>query len=434
MNDSHLGNSLFGRDDGDNPAGARPEGEEVPAERHRLPAERPPATRAAARRRAEARAEHDAEMAYVDERGGGDDDYDDRPARSRRPWIPLLLALALVVGGGFVAVRTLGVGMPSLGFGSSQAGGDYEGEGSGQVDVKVEQGDSGSAIGARLQEAGVVKSGSTFAQVFATNPDASKIQPGTYRLRKEMSSSSALTLMLTPGSRTGQAVTIPEGLWASEIYARLAKATNTPIGDYTEVDPKQLGLPPGANNRVEGYLFPSTYEFDPKTSATDQLKRMVAEFKRQVRPLGIRADNLNRVMTVASIVQGESRAGADGPKVARVVENRLKPGGETAGRLQMDSTVHYAIKKRGTVTTTAQQRETDSPYNTYRNQGLPPGPINNPGVAAIKAAAAPAEGNWLYFVTVNQETGETKFAETKPEHDKNVREFRTWCRDNPGKC
>jgi UPF0755 protein len=100
----------------------------------------------------------------------------------------------------------------------------------------------------------------------------------------------------------------------------------------------------------------------------------------------------------------------------------------------MDSTVHYAAQQRGKAGTTDAQRASNSPYNTYKVQGLPPGPIGNPGAASIEAAANPAKGDWVFFVTVDPSTGETKFATTQAEHDRYVQEFNAWCSANPGKC
>jgi UPF0755 protein len=118
------------------------------------------------------------------------------------------------------------------------------------------------------------------------------------------------------------------------------------------------------------------------------------------------------LMTIASLVQAEGR-GSDMPKIARVIYNRLDgPGdkGGTNGLLQIDATVNYALHRKGVVAvTTAETQDTQSPYNTYLNPGLPPGPIDAPGDAAIKAAAKPATGPWYYYVTVNLRTGETKF-------------------------
>ena len=100
----------------------------------------------------------------------------------------------------------------------------------------------------------------------------------------------------------------------------------------------------------------------------------------------------------------------------------------------MDSTVHFVAQERGRAGTTDAQRDSDSPYNTYKVQGLPPGPIDSPGTASIEAAANPEKGDWFFFVTVDPSTGETKFAETQGEHDRNVQEFQAWCRANAGKC
>ena len=130
------------------------------------------------------------------------------------------------------------------------------------------------------------------------------------------------------------------------------------------------------------------------------------------------------VLTVASILEYEAKKDEDYPKVARVLYNRLK-----ANRaLQLDSTVSYVSKRKGDVFTTAEERADPSEYNTYKHPGLPPGPIGSPGEKTIEAALNPAEGNWLYFVAVNLETGETVFSETKEEHEKAVGQLREYCR------
>ncbi|MDF8264171.1 endolytic transglycosylase MltG [Luteipulveratus flavus] len=425
MNEPHLSDSIFGGDGDETVVGAAGSGSGDDAS-YQPGGYAAPASRREARENADRQAVQAPEDSWVE--------YGDPPRRRRRPWLPLLLALVLVGAGGFVAFKALGPSLPSWGGGGSQtAGADYTGTGSGSAVITVRRGDTGSQIGAALEKAGVVKSGNRFAQAFAAEPQAARLQPGSYTLRRQMSSSAALQLMLDPSARKG-GVTIPEGLWATEIYARLSKATGTPLADYSAVDAAALDLPEGANGRVEGYLFPSTYLFADGATATDQLRTMVAEFKRRTASLNIPADQVSRVMTIASIVQAESKLGQDGPKVARVIENRLKPNPATNGRLQMDSTIHYLHKKRGTVTTSDKERDSTSPYNTYKHAGLPPAPVDNPGIEAIKAAQSPAPGSWLYFVTVNQQTGETRFSSTLAEHNKNVALFRAWCKANPGRC
>ena len=257
------------------------------------------------------------------------------------------------------------------------------------------------------------------------------IQPGEYEMRKEMKAADALAVLLDPANRKVAMVTIPEGMWASDVYATLSKATGHPVSDYEAAakDPAALGLPTSAKGNVEGYLFPASYEFSSKNSAAEQLRVMVGKAVSQLARLGVNGEQAQRVMTVASIVEAEGRNPEDGPKIARVIENRLA----AKTRLQLDSTVSYVTRTR-TVTTTDAQRATPSPWNTYLVDGLPPGPIDNPGTAAIQAAVAPAPGPWLYFVAVNPATGETKFATTADEHAGNVAQFQAWCKANPGQC
>ena len=139
----------------------------------------------------------------------------------------------------------------------------------------------------------------------------------------------------------------------------------------------------------------------------------------------------DRVRSLAGAGPGEAEARtlADREKVARVLLNRIAD----RDYLQLDSTVSYAAQRRS-VTTTDAERASTSPYNTYTHRGMPPGPIANPGLVSIQAALTPATGTWRYFVAVNPETGETKFANTFAEHEKNVALFQAWCRAHPGKC
>lgn len=338
----------------------------------------------------------------------------------------LILAAALIVGGVLYAFGSLRSLVPS--FESD----DYPGPGHGRVEVRIDEGASGSVIGEQLEKKGVVKTASAFTSVATAQPqEAASIQPGTYAMKLEMSAADAFDRLLQPKARIDSGVTISEGLWRSEIYQKLSKATHVPVAEYEQAEKSpKLKLPKEAEGDVEGWLFPSTYDFNSKAPAVDQLNRMIEQTVSHLKEAKVPRSKWERTLTVASIVEGESGA-ADRGKVARVIENRLAdPTGPTRGMLQMDSTIHYILQKRGTVTTSDKERKSESPYNTYTNPGLPPGPINNPGAAAIEAAANPTPGKWLYFVTVDPKTGETKFAETKAEHEKNVQEF---CR-NTGKC
>jgi UPF0755 protein len=199
--------------------------------------------------------------------------------------------------------------------------------------------------------------------------------------------------------------------------------------------PKALQLPKYAKQRPEGFLFPETYELTAESTATSTLKQMVDQYKAVTREIEFEADakKLKRtpyeVLIVASIVEREVRREEDRAKVARVIYNRL----DKDRKLELDSTVTYAERLK-TTTTTREDRKSKSKYNTYRYKGLPPGPISAPGKAALEAAANPEKGKWLYFVTVNLDTGETRFADTEEAHEKNVAAFQAWCQANTGRC
>lgn len=351
--------------------------------------------------------------------------------------LTLLLAVVLVGAATATAFVFLKPIVSSLTGGSTEAE-DFPGPGEGEVQVTVKQGDSGESIATALKAAGVVKTRTAYLDASAADPEQSaRIQAGTYTLRKGMKASDAFGMLTDPGNRTVARATIPEGLWVNEIFARLSKATGVPVAQYQAAakNPAALGLPESANGRLDGYLFPSSYEFDEKVPAATQLKQMVAMTVAELEKAGVQPNDYNRILTIASIIEGEVNGDADRAKVARVIQNRLEdPNGPTVGLLQMDSTVHYIEQERGRAGTSNEARNSDSPYNTYKVKGLPPGPINSPGAASIEAAANPADGPWFYFVAVNPTTGETKFAVTQAEHDANVREFNEWCSANKDKC
>jgi UPF0755 protein len=347
--------------------------------------------------------------------------------RRRRRWIAILVALALVVAGGVVAVQAIRPIVDSI---THRAPDDYAGEGTGQVSIVIKPGESGSQIANTLQRAGVIKSVDSFNDEAAAEPEFASIAPGTYQLKKHMSAKSALTLLLDPSSRAVTKVTLPEGMWKCEIFAKLSKQTGVPLSDYKKVTPVSAGLPKQAKGNFEGYLFPATYSFSPGTPATQQVRTMVTKAVSELKELDIQPADYQRTLTIASIVEGEAKAKTDRPKVARVILNRVQAG----MKLQMDSTVHYIAQRRGAAGTSDKERNSKSRYNTYRYKGLPPGPINNPGAASIEAAAHPAKGKWLYFVAVNPVTGETRFAETYAEQQHNEELFHQWCRAHKSQC
>ena len=358
-----------------------------------------------------------------------------RPRRSKRRWVVPLLALVLLGGAAYAAWSVLQPMVSGL-FGASSSN-DFAGPGEGSVQVVVEPGETGEDIATTLKDAGVVKTRTAYLDAATADPQAAAaIQPGAYEMLKGMRARDAFEILTDPANRAARGTTIREGLWASETFAALSKSPGVPVEEYEKAaaDAEGIGLPPQAEGNVEGWLFPSTYEFTKSTSATEQLRQMVAQTVRVLEEAGIPEDDWQRTLTIASIVEGEVNGDADRAKVARVIINRLDDGPPNFGLLQMDSTVHFVARERGKAGTTDAQRAVASPYNTYKVKGLPPGPIGNPGAASIEAAVNPADGNWHFFVTVDPSTGETKFADTQAEHDVNVREFQAWCSANPGKC
>ncbi|MFJ9627139.1 endolytic transglycosylase MltG [Streptomyces sp. NPDC091280] len=225
------------------------------------------------------------------------------------------------------------------------------------------------------------------------------------------------------GDTRPTSLVIPEGWRSGQIYEAVDKALALPAGTTKRSIPKAgLKLPSDAEGNPEGYLFPATYPLKEKATPESLLSFMVntASQKFNGAPVAAGAQrnamNVYQAVTIASIVQAEAASKADMGKVARVIFNRLERGMP----LQMDSTINYALN-RATLRTTASDTRVDSPYNSYQRMGLPPTPIDNPGEDAMRAAINPPPGDWLYFVTVKP--GDTRFAATYEEHQRNVAEF-----------
>jgi UPF0755 protein len=267
-----------------------------------------------------------------------------------------------------------------------------------------------------------VRSAAAFNEAAVANPESRKIQPGTYTLRKQMKASTALTLLLDPKSRLLARVVVPEGSSVAQVLAAITKGTGIKAADLQAAvaKPAALGLPAYANGKVEGFLFPATYDVEPGTTAAQLLKTMVARYKQSAASLGLeqRARALGHtpyeVLIVASLIEREVRFDDELPKVAQVVYNRLDQG----ERLDIDASVLYGLG-RTSGSLTQSELDRDTPYNLRKIRGLPPTPIASPGEKTLKAALNPTGGDILFYVLSTKE-GRSTFSTTLAEHNRAV--------------
>ena len=343
--------------------------------------------------------------------------------KRRRSWLVLLVAFGMLGGAGYGAYAAI---MPMVR--AAMEPNDFTGAGSGKVPVVVPEGASGTTIGRVLDKAGVVKTVAAFVDAFKANPDSGAVQPGTYNLKERMSADEALAALLDPANRVERKVTIAEGKRLAEIVELLAVGTGLQKVDLqTELKkPAGLGLPAEAGGNLEGWLFPATYTVAPTTTAHDLLASMIARTVAELTGLKVPQNRWKPVIVEASLVQAEAGTFEDMPKIARVFANRFR----IKRPLELDTTVHYA-KNSFKIKTTYADTRFPSPYNTYLHPGLPPGAICSPGAQAIRAVLAPAAGTWIYFTTVDPDTGETKFATTLAEKAAMDAEFRAWQKLHP---
>lgn len=340
----------------------------------------------------------------------------------KRRVIALAVVLALIAGTGTIAYLNRSAIRNAF---EQIQGNDYVGSGKGEAVIEIAAGETGEDVARALVEAGVVKNfRTTYKLILEQNPT---FFPGTYKLKLEMSSLAALAALADPQNTVVNRVTIKEGLRISNVFKVLSEATGIDQSDFVEAakNLSAFDLPEEAPS-LEGYLFPATYNFSPKADALSILKTMRMRMKQELESFGVSVDETHRILTLASLVQREVRVEEDFYKASRTFINRLNVG----MKLQSDASVSYALDG-DTTSTSAQDRANDNPYNTYFYEGLPVGPIGAPGRVAIDAALNPADGEWLYFCTINLETGETVFSETYAQHQKAVALWRAWMKENP---
>ncbi len=365
----------------------------------------------------------------------------DRPTRKGRPkrrkgegflGIPNILAtfvwLALILAIGVTAGRMLWVcAADVLAFGREDK----------PVTITIYKSDTMDDIVEKLHSNGLIRYKSLF-NLYASISDAQEdIKPGIYDLNTRYDYHALVNFMSPKSSREVVELTIPEGYTCQQIFALLEEnrvctaldaasyAADGEFDDYWFLE----GLERGNANCLEGYLFPDTYEFYKNSTPKEALQRMLNNFEIKFsEEMRAQIDTLNEKLTgdytireitiVASLIEKESAAPDESPKVAGVIYNRLFNWGDNPKLLGIDAAIVYAQGGNAETIDTS----IDSPYNNYKYPGLVPGPIANPGLASLKAALNPESHNYFYYV-LNPATGRHQFSTTQAEHNKWIQEF-----------
>ena len=334
-------------------------------------------------------------------------------------WIKRLLLLCVLIA------LVLGAGGWWI---YSQVVEPYRGYSEPEVFVDIPPGSSTASIGNRLVDAGVVRDARTFQVGLWISGRSRSLRAGEYRFDAPLHALDVID-KIARGDVYRRRLTFREGLTISEMAEVFEERGFGNAADFRKAAENAsliLDLDPGATD-LEGYLFPETYALPRGTTAAAVVTQMVDAFKTALTP-EIRSNattaglSVRQLVTLASLVEKETGTASERPLVAAVYANRLKIG----MGMQADPTVIYALQKAGTYTGNLRRDDLqfDSPYNTYRYPGLPPGPIAAPGKASLEAAAKPADVDYLYFVSKND--GSHVFASSLEEHNRNVQ---TWQRD-----
>lgn len=307
------------------------------------------------------------------------------------------------------------------------------------VTVTIYEADTMEDIVDKLHKNGLIRYKSLF-QFYADISDAEEdIKPGIYDLNTRYDYHALVNFMSPRSSREVITLTIPEGYTSRQIFSLLeenrictaqdiaAYAANGELNDYWFLE----NVERGTETCLEGYLFPDTYEFYKNSTPREALQRMLNNFEIKFdEEMRTQLDTLNAELTgdytireitiVASLIEKESAAPVESPKVAGVIYNRLFNWGSNPPYLNIDASIVYALD--GKAELTREDLQTDHPYNTYTRTGLTPGPIANPGLASLKAALNPESHNYYYYV-LNPATGMHQFSTTNEEHNAYVRQF-----------
>ncbi|MDK9933631.1 endolytic transglycosylase MltG [Bifidobacterium catenulatum] len=336
-----------------------------------------------------------------------------REQKRRRLYITIIAALVVVIligVGGFSGVRALKRWKAANEANSQSQIEDYTGPGDKEVTFTVESGQGAAEIAENLVKAKIVKSVAAFTS--AVSGAAATLYPGSYALKTHMKASDVVKI-LSDQSQAGGFAEIRAGERVSDIIANAAQASGIDVSEFQAIiDGGGSGiLPEEAGGKFEGWLEPGSYNAQNK-SAEDIIKSMVDARIAKLDDLGVpTGSERERILIIASIAESEVGSDKYYGQVARVILNRI----DSDMALGMDTTVAYGLGISASRLTDDQLNDDSNPYNTRIHKGLTPTPISNPGDDAIKASINPPEGKWMYFVTTNLQTGETKFVETEDE-------------------
>lgn len=376
--------------------------------------------------------------ASPDGAGGGffsaaepEQDFEDREQVKRRSRT-FLISAGLVFA--VTLILLIAIISPQMGWFERK---DYSGEGNGtEVTFTIAEGSSVIGIANSLEEAGIIAHAGRFLETYSEKGSGQFFQPGEYTLQQEMSSEAAMRQLLRFDEANTNYVAVARTWRMDKTYEALAAGTGISAGEFKALgnSPEKFGIP-SKFPTIEGFLYPGEYRFPKDASAQEILQIMVDKTFEQLKANNISGDDqIFHVLTVASILEFEGRE-KDYVPIAGAIENRLNnPDGETSGFLQSDATVAYGLGIYSYHISTSQKQDSSNKYNTFYYKGLPAGPIGSPGEAAIRAAANPQKNDYYFWVTVDLFTGETLFAKTYEQHQKNVKVYEAFCEDHPDTC
>ena len=348
--------------------------------------------------------------------------------RKRRSRASMATAIALFIAALLIVVVVLG---SATGLFERQ---DYHGGGDENVDFTVADGQTTGQIATELESQQIVADASYFVSRFQKRYPEEFIQPGQYQLKTRMSSDAAIDELMERDEASHYAA-IAQTQRMDATFKALAEATGIGKADFEALseDTATFGIPEKFPT-LEGWLHPGEYRFPLDASAEDVIRDMVDRTRKSLEDNGVAEDRWFEVLTVGSIVEFEGNPDIYA-EVAGAIDNRIEnPDGETSGYIQSDATVTYGLNKKSYHITEDEKRDKSNPYNTYAHKGLPVGPIGSPGDEAIKAAADPDDNDYYYWVTVNLDTGETKFSKTYEQHQRYVEQYQQWCSEHEDKC